>query len=56
MMRQLLGFWLICEAILLVIVSVCGIDLSVKEKVEMILLVTAFLTMVCIGSYLMVGW
>lgn len=55
-MKSMVGFWLICEAMLLVIVSFCGIDLSVKDKVEMILLLTAFLTMICIGTYLMVGW
>lgn len=55
-MKSMVGFWLICEAVLLVIVAICGIDWSVKDKVEMILLLTAFLTMVCIGSYLTVGW
>ena len=55
-MRSMIGFWMICEAILLVIVSFCGIDLGAKAKAEMILLFTAFLTMICIGTYLMVGW
>lgn len=54
-MKSIIGFWMICEAILLVIVSFCGIDLSVKDKVEMILLLTTFFTMICIGTYLMVG-
>lgn len=54
-MKSMIGFWLICEAILLVIVSFFGIDLSAKDKVKMILLLTVFLTMICIGTYLMVG-
>lgn len=54
-MKPIVGFWMICEAILLVIVSFCGIDLSVKAKVKMILLLTAVFTMICIGTYLMVG-
>lgn len=55
-MKPIVGFWMICEAILIfVIVPFFGIDLSVKAKAEMILLLTAFLTMICIGSYLMVG-
>lgn len=52
-MKSMVGFWMICEAILLVIVPFCGIDLSAKAKVEMILLLTAFLTMLCVGVYLM---
>lgn len=54
-MKPIIGFWMICEAMLLAIVSFCGIDLSVKAKAEMILLLTVFLTMICIGSYLMMG-
>lgn len=54
-MKPIVGFWMICEALLIfVIVPFFGIDLSVKAKAEMILLLTAFLTMICIGSYLMV--
>ena len=54
-MKSIVGFWIICEAMLLVIVPFCCIDLSAKDKVEMILLLTVVLTMICIGSYLMVG-
>lgn len=55
-MKSMIGFWMICEAMLLVIVSFFGIDLNAKAKAEIILLITAFLTMICIGTYLMVGW
>ena len=54
-MKSMVGFWIICEAMLLVIIPFLGIDLSAKAKAEMILLFTAFLTMICIGLYLMVG-
>lgn len=37
------------------IVIITGIDLDFIEMVKMILLFTIFLTMLCIGSYLMVG-
>lgn len=54
-MKSLVGFWLICEAITFVIVDLCAIELDTKDKVKMILTITIFLIMLCIGSYLMVG-
>lgn len=52
-MKQLLGFWLISEAIAIMIVIVTGIDLDFIEMVKMVLLFTVFLTMLCVGAYLM---
>lgn len=54
-MRSMIGFWLICEAIAFVIIIVTGIELNITDKIKMILASTLFLTMLCIGVYLMVG-
>jgi hypothetical protein len=37
------------------IIIITGIDLDFIEMVKMVLLFTAFLTMLCVGAYLMVG-
>ena len=54
-MKQLIGFWLIGVAITIMIVFITNIDLDFIEMVKMVLLFTIFLTMLCIGSYLLVG-
>lgn len=54
-MRSMIGFWMISEAIAFVIIFVTGIELNITDKVKMILATTLFLTMLCIGVYLMVG-
>lgn len=54
-MKQLLGFWLISEVITIMIVIITGVDLDFIEMVKMVLLFTVFLTMLCVGVYLMVG-
>ena len=54
-MKGLIGFWLICEAITIMIVVITGIDLDFIGMIKMVLLMTIFLTMLCIGSYLLVG-
>jgi hypothetical protein len=54
-MKQLLGFWLTSEAITIMIIIITGIDLDFIEMVKMVLLFTVFLTMLCVGAYLMVG-
>jgi hypothetical protein len=53
-MKGLIGFWLIAEAITIMIV-VITVDLDFIEMIKTILLFTIFLTMLCIGSYLLVG-
>lgn len=37
------------------IVIITGIELDFIEMVKMIMLFTVFLTMLCVGAYLMVG-
>lgn len=55
-MTALLGYWLICEAIIiLVTVLIGGMELDFKAIVGEILLISIFFTMMCIGSYLMTG-
>ena len=54
-MRGLIGFWLISEAITIMIIVITGIELNFIEMVKMALLITVFLTMLCVGAYLMVG-
>ena len=53
-MKGLIGFWLISEAITIMIVIITGTDLDFIEMVKMVLLFTVFLTMLCVGAYLMV--
>ena len=52
-MKGLIGFWLIGVAITVMIVIITSDDLI--EAIKMVLLFTAFLTMLCIGSYLLEG-
>lgn len=55
-MKPLLGYWLICEAIIIFITIVIGgMELDTKAIVGEILVVSVFFTMLCIGSYLMTG-
>ena len=55
-MTALLGYWLICEAIIiLVTVLIGGMEFDFKAIVGEILLISIFFTMMCIGSYLMTG-
>lgn len=54
-MRQLLGFWLISEAITIMIIIITGVDLDFIEMVKMVLLFTVFFIILCVGVYLMVG-
>ena len=54
-MKGLIGFWLIGEAITIMIVVIAGIELDFIEMVKTVLLFTIFLTMLCIGSYLLAG-
>ena len=55
-MKPLLGYWLICEAIIIFITIVIGgMELDPKAIVGEILVVSVFFTMLCIGSYLMTG-
>ena len=48
-MKQIVGFWLICEAFAFVIVIITGIELNITDKVKMILVFTLVFTMLCIG-------
>lgn len=55
-MKPLLGYWLICEAIIIFITIVIGgMELDTKAIAGEILAVSVFFTMLCIGSYLMTG-
>ena len=54
-MKGLIGFWLISEAITIMIIVITGIELDFIEMVKMALLFTIFLTMLCIGTYLLGG-
>ena len=54
-MKGLIGFWLIGVALTIMIVFITSIDLDFVEMIKMVLLFTIFLTMLCIGSYLLVG-
>lgn len=56
MMRALLGYWLVCEAITIFVTVVIGSsELDAKIIVGIILFMSIFFTMLCVGCYLMTG-
>ena len=44
-MRALIGLWLVCEAII-------GLVCFIEEEPQMAIAISAFLTLLCAGSYL----
>ena len=52
-MKELIGFWVMCLAVNIAIVGVTGFDLSVKDKILMIVCFQVFISLLEIGLLLM---
>ena len=53
-MKTMIGFWLICLAITLLIISIEP-DFDFKEKVKQVCFLMLFITLLMVGCYFMVG-
>lgn len=53
-MRTLIGFWLICEVIIVITTVLIGSEaLDAKEIIRLILLLSILFAVICVGSYLL---
>ncbi len=54
-MKELIGFWLICLVVIIVLVFVLGDELPTKEKVIFVIVAMALLALLIVGVLIMVG-